>query len=116
MQLLLASHREAAGGEGQQRLAAWLATEIAKCLNIQDLVCQPAEDRASTVRPTVREEKLTGKQVAEELGITPKTLANWRSRNEGPDCIRYGGRVLYLRSEVNRWKEDHWRSGSPRRQ
>lgn len=41
---------------------------------------------------------LTPDQVAEALGTTTKTLANWRSRRTGPSFVRVAGRVYYPRS------------------
>lgn len=41
--------------------------------------------------------------VAYELGIAEKTLANWRTRGFGPRGFRVGKAVRYLRGEVDRW-------------
>lgn len=41
---------------------------------------------------------LTPEQVAEALGTTTKTLANWRSRRTGPSYVRVAGRVYYPRA------------------
>lgn len=43
-------------------------------------------------------ELLTPEQVAEALGTTTKTLANWRSRRTGPSYVRIAGRVYYSRA------------------
>lgn len=44
-------------------------------------------------------------QVAEALGTTTKTLANWRSRSTGPAYVRVAGRVYYTRTAY----EAYWR-------
>lgn len=53
------------------------------------------------------DEYLTPAQLAEELGLTERTLANNRWLNTGPAYIKLspgrGGRVRYPRSAVNAW-------------
>lgn len=36
--------------------------------------------------------------------ITMRTLANWRSKGEGPKFTKAGGRVLYSVNEVEQWE------------
>ncbi|MDI3304641.1 MAG: hypothetical protein QJR04_25165 [Burkholderia multivorans] len=36
--------------------------------------------------------------------MTPKTLANWRAKKEGPPYVRIMGRVLYRKSDVLVWE------------
>ena len=38
---------------------------------------------------------LTPKQMADRLGVAPKTLANLRSAKAGPKFFKQGGRVRY---------------------
>lgn len=38
---------------------------------------------------------------------TRGTLSQWRHRGEGPRYIRFGNRVLYKGSELNKWLDDH---------
>ena len=40
---------------------------------------------------------------AERLGITPKTLENWRSLGKGPPYFKLGSRVLYDDVETDAW-------------
>ena len=42
-------------------------------------------------------------EMAEQLSVTPRTLARWRSANEGPPVARVGGRVLYPKDAVIVW-------------
>lgn len=61
---------------------------------------QPSHDTSRTTTsqlPTVAS-LLTPQQVAEALGTTTKTLANWRSRRTGPSFVRIAGRVYYPRA------------------
>lgn len=44
---------------------------------------------------------LTPAEVAGELRITEKTLANWRSLGRGPAFVKVGGRVRYRRQAVD---------------
>ncbi|SBV00558.1 Helix-turn-helix domain-containing protein [Streptomyces sp. Ncost-T6T-1] len=52
-------------------------------------------------------EKLTPRQVAEELGVSPQTLANWRWAGVGPRYTKLGdGRtspIRYQRGDVDAW-------------
>jgi len=41
--------------------------------------------------------------VAEYLGVTPKTLAQWRSQGKGPRYRKAGGFVRYRWADVDRW-------------
>lgn len=50
----------------------------------------------------------TPEQLAEMLGKTTKTLANWRATNQGPRYVRLGGRgsgVVYREQDVTEWLE-----------
>ena len=38
---------------------------------------------------------LTADDVAHRLGVTTKTLANWRARGTGPRSVRIAGRIYY---------------------
>lgn len=55
------------------------------------------------------DELLTPAQVAEELQLTPSTLANWRSAGTGPDYVKlgtpgtHGKSVRYRRCDVAEW-------------
>lgn len=48
---------------------------------------------------------LTTKQVAEEYGFSESTLRYWRHIDQGPASFTRGKRVVYRRSEVERWIE-----------
>lgn len=41
--------------------------------------------------------------VAEHLGVTVKTLRNWRSRGMGPPGFLIGGAVRYRQEAVHAW-------------
>jgi len=51
------------------------------------------------------DELLEDDEVAEELHNETKTLANWRTKRIGPPFIRVGKRVLYRRSDLEKWLE-----------
>lgn len=53
-----------------------------------------ATGRASEPVPSVAD-LLTTQDVAVALGVSTKTLANYRARGTGPRHIRIGGRVYY---------------------
>lgn len=37
------------------------------------------------------------------LGLSPKTLANWRTIGRGPAFRRHGGRILYAVADLDAW-------------
>ncbi len=43
------------------------------------------------------------KDLADALGLTVKTLANWRWQRRGPTPIRISGRVYYRHTDVTAW-------------
>jgi predicted site-specific integrase-resolvase len=48
---------------------------------------------------------LTPVEVADRLRVSVGTLANWRCRGEGPKFAKFGSRVLYPLSEVERYEK-----------
>jgi excisionase family DNA binding protein len=47
---------------------------------------------------------LTQEQVADELGVSVKTLRSWRALCEGPPCTRLGPRLIrFHRTDVAEW-------------
>jgi len=43
------------------------------------------------------------KGTAERIGLSAKTLSNWRSSGGGPAFYKLGGRVVYDDDEVDSW-------------
>jgi DNA-binding transcriptional MerR regulator len=46
---------------------------------------------------------LTTKELAAEFRVAESTVRYWRQTGYGPKGVRVGRRVLYERSEVERW-------------
>ncbi len=46
---------------------------------------------------------LSTKQVEENYGFNQGTLRYWRHCDEGPASFRLGRRVVYRRSEIEKW-------------
>lgn len=42
-------------------------------------------------------------ELADNLGISPRTLAAWRKARSGPEFIRSGGRIYYTSTAVMDW-------------
>lgn len=40
---------------------------------------------------------------AARIGLSPKTLENWRSNGRGPPYYKVGGRIVYDDAEVDAW-------------
>jgi predicted DNA-binding transcriptional regulator AlpA len=54
----------------------------------------------------MHEQVFDQRQAAELLGLSPATLASWRSRGRGPAFLRLGGRAIrYRRSDLERFLE-----------
>jgi DNA-binding transcriptional MerR regulator len=49
--------------------------------------------------------KLSPKQVAHDLRVTPTTLWAWRRIKAGPPYRREVNRIFYYRDELEAWKE-----------
>jgi excisionase family DNA binding protein len=49
------------------------------------------------------DELLTNAEVARILGITPRTLENWRQQGRGPEYLKDGKVVRYERAAVERY-------------
>lgn len=43
---------------------------------------------------------VNAKQAGRLLGLSPKTLANWRNLGSGPAFFKVGGKCLYLRKDI----------------
>ena len=54
---------------------------------------------------------LTSVQAGDFLGLSPKTLANWRAQGVGPSYIRYShgraGRIAYRHDDLIAFMEAH---------
>lgn len=52
------------------------------------------------------------KETARMLGLSPGTLANWRTTGKhGPDWVRACGRIMYRLSDINEWLEKNIKKG-----
>ena len=62
----------------------------------------------------IQEPLLRINQVAELVGVTPKTLLNWRTQGRGPSSYKLGvsGVVRYRREDVADWLEANREVGS----
>lgn len=50
---------------------------------------------------------MTDAQTATYLGLSPRTLVNWRARKKGPrPALRIGRAVYYRRADVDAWLEE----------
>ncbi len=50
-------------------------------------------------------ELLTDEQVSELSGVKPKTLANWRSKGEGPAFVKVGHQIRYRSEDLKAFLE-----------
>jgi Helix-turn-helix domain len=62
---------------------------------------KPAADETAALDPSPL---LTTYDAARFLGVSPRTLANWRTRELGPPFVRISGRsVKYRPQDLQRW-------------
>src|SRR5208283_3072272 len=50
-----------------------------------------------------REGLLSPQELAENLGLSPTTLADWRSQGRGPAYLKAGRKIWYPRTRVDQW-------------
>ena len=48
-------------------------------------------------------ELITSEEMARKLGITPKTLHQWRYKKRGPDYVKVGKSVFYTIASFDRY-------------
>ena len=58
---------------------------------------------------------LSSDEAAPLIGVTPKTLANWRVAGRGPQHIRAGRKVTYDVADIEIWKADRRFSSTSQR-
>lgn len=57
----------------------------------------------ATPQTTTTDPWLTIEEVAAELRLERRSLYDWRVRKVGPPAVKVGRRLLYRRSELERW-------------
>lgn len=55
---------------------------------------------------------LTTAQAAEALGLSSKTLQNWRVYGDGPAFTKFGSAVRYLYAELRQWAAERSRTST----
>lgn len=50
---------------------------------------------------------ITPNELACDLKVNTKTLANWRYLGRGPSFLKDGGVVRYRRKDVEAWEREH---------
>jgi predicted DNA-binding transcriptional regulator AlpA len=63
---------------------------------------RPTSDAAVPLT-TVADDLIAPTSAAQELGVTTKTLSNWRVAGKGPGHYKIGGKVMYRRVEIRAW-------------
>ena len=75
--------------------------------------CQSGQPRAAEARNSTSVSapsiiRLTEKEAAERLRVSPKTLRNWRSRGERPDFIKIGRSIRYRPVDITKFEQAGW--------
>lgn len=60
------------------------------------------------------DESLLNQDAARYIGVRPATLNNWRSQGRGPAFVKLGARVVYRRSELDRFLAANTRQSTGR--
>ena len=56
---------------------------------------------------------LNQREAAAVIGMSPTTLATWRSRGTGPVFYRFNRKVLYKREDLAKWVGKHYECVKP---
>lgn len=51
----------------------------------------------------VEQDPICTKRAARRIGVTPRTLEQWRHLGKGPPFLRIGRMIRYLPQEVDAW-------------
>ncbi len=65
------------------------------------------EDQMHLAEKYPNQTHLTTRQAAYVLGLSSKTLENWRVKGCGPMFVRFGRSVRYRYAELRRWAAKH---------
>ena len=55
----------------------------------------------------MRGEYFTPDELAEHLGVSARTLTNWRGQGVGPTYERFGNKIRYFQDQVVAWRDRH---------
>lgn len=56
-------------------------------------------------------ERMNTREVAEALNVTEATVRGWRLRDVGPKWFKIGGRVFYMRADLDRYVREAYAQG-----
>lgn len=80
---------------------------MAACPVIGTMPAEPTGSRASR-EMGMEDRMLRSREAARMIGISPRTLAKWRQRGIGPQCVRLGyNLVVYRLSDIDAWIREH---------
>lgn len=48
---------------------------------------------------------IDARAAATRVGVSERTLSNWRSSGKGPDFYKLGGKILYKIEDLDAWTE-----------
>lgn len=52
----------------------------------------------------IEDRMLKSREAARMIGVSPRTLAKWRHKGVGPQCVRLGyNLVVYRLSDIDAW-------------
>jgi hypothetical protein len=71
-----------------------------------------AGNAAPAETPSSPKLKHDTKSAAAYLGLAPNTLEKLRTYGGGPQFLKFGSRVLYEQSDLDKWIEDHRRTST----
>ncbi len=67
-------------------------------------------NQSATASSVTGNDRLSPPDAAALIGVRPRTLSDWRSRQFGPSFIKLSKHVYYRRSEIERWLTERERA------
>lgn len=83
------------------------AARISKAMNcFVNAVNKHENTKLKVIKKRPSRKLITAKHAGRLLGLSPKTLANWRNLGSGPTFHKLGGKCLYSRQDVLSFARD----------
>ena len=73
---------------------------------------RPNNEARQTSEQSLARRRLTEKEAAARLALSPRTLQQWRVKGGGPPFLKLGAAVRYDPDVLDQWEEDQTRANT----